>query len=65
MNHVFIYRVTVGASDINDILASFSNYGECVDIIGPVSVGSGVGVWEVGMYVWWRESMHSQECIKG
>lgn len=27
--------VTVGASDINDNLASFSNYGQCVDIIGP------------------------------
>ena len=28
--------VTVGASDINDNLASFSNYGKCVDIIAPV-----------------------------
>ena len=30
-------RVTVGASDIDDNLASFSNYGRCVDIVAPVS----------------------------
>ena len=29
-------RVTVAASDAQDMLASFSNYGQCVDIIGPV-----------------------------
>ena len=27
--------ITVGASDVNDATASFSNYGPCVDIYGP------------------------------
>jgi subtilisin family serine protease len=27
--------ITVAASDINDVLSSFSNYGSCVDIIAP------------------------------
>lgn len=27
--------ITVGASDINDARASFSNYGECVDVFAP------------------------------
>lgn len=31
--------ITVGASDINDTYASFTNYGSCVDIIAP-----GVGI---------------------
>ncbi len=29
--------VTVAASDESDVFAYFSNYGSCVDIIGPVS----------------------------
>ena len=33
--------ITVAASDINDVFASFSNYGPCVDIIAPgVSITS-------------------------
>lgn len=31
--------ITVGATDINDNIASFSNYGSCVDLLAP---GSGV-----------------------
>ena len=27
--------ITVGATDINDVLSSFSNYGECVNILAP------------------------------
>ena len=33
----FVYSITVAASDYADTFASFSNYGECVDIIAPVS----------------------------
>ena len=29
------FAMTVGASDINDKRASFSNYGDCVDVFGP------------------------------
>ena len=35
----YILRVTTAASDISDSAASFSNYGECVEIIAPVSQG--------------------------
>ena len=31
------YSITVAASNFNDELADFSNYGECVNIIAPVS----------------------------
>lgn len=31
------YSMTVGATDIEDKRAAFSNYGKCVDIFGPVS----------------------------
>ena len=30
--------VTVGATDIDDKKASFSNQGECVDVFAPVSI---------------------------
>ena len=29
------FAITVGASDINDNGASFSNFGSCLDIFGP------------------------------
>ena len=33
---VVAVRITVAASNINDQMAYFSNYGECVQIIAPV-----------------------------
>ena len=32
-----IYSIAVGATDINDYCAVFSNYGDCVEIYAPVS----------------------------
>ena len=32
-----VYSITVAASDKNDLKASFSSYGTCVEIIAPVS----------------------------
>ena len=34
---VWFHSVTVAASDINDNLYEYSNYGKCVSIIAPVS----------------------------
>ncbi len=34
---LFVFSTTVGASDISDAAAYFTNYGKCVEIVGPVS----------------------------
>ena len=33
----FSYSTAAGATDINDFVAAFSNGGDCVEILGPVS----------------------------
>ena len=35
--HALLHSITVAASDRNDIFYDFSNRGDCVDIIAPVS----------------------------
>ena len=34
---IHTHSVTVGATDSEDKMSTFSNYGECVDIFAPVS----------------------------
>ena len=34
---IYTHSVTVGATDSEDKMSTFSNYGKCVDIFAPVS----------------------------
>lgn len=36
-NYAHTHSVTVGATDSEDKMSTFSNYGKCVDIFAPVS----------------------------
>ena len=36
-NDAHMHSVTVGATDSEDKMSTFSNYGKCVDIFAPVS----------------------------